>query len=503
VRALVASCLALAFVLLPRLSDTLVDAQGLPVPQMQAPVVEGAMVQLQWTISPYNYEGFYRLEAGTAPGLSDVTVLNIPATYESYTATGVPPGTYFVRVRFRLGDRISAPSNEVGVTVTRCAAPPETPQLTGSVQGQFVDLSWSTTDSLGCRPDRYRIEAGRSTGSSDVAVFEQLSSQFRLSSVPFGDYFVRVRSLRQGIVGPPSNEVHLPVTCLPPRPVPNFRAEVVGRTVTLDWDPVFAPGVDEITTLEVGSSPGATDLASVAVLQRPFIVDGPPGTYYTRIRVNTPCGTVVSNEVLVTIGPEAPPFADAILSGRTLGVSWNRSRTGGMPSSYRIEVGSGRGLADLGSISVTPGPHWLFDYWSGIEGIDTRPAFARVRAVNSCGVSPPSYDAVAYGGEGCAQASPLQGPVATVTGQTATLGWRVGNSEGNYGNWMLSFVEVGRAPQAADVFVSALAGGWQEYTSVQGQLPAGTYYARVRWRYESHACPFSNPSPEISFVVNP
>ncbi len=40
---------------------------------------------------------FYRLEAGSQPGLTDLATVNTGAL--TYTATGVPPGTYFVRAR--------------------------------------------------------------------------------------------------------------------------------------------------------------------------------------------------------------------------------------------------------------------------------------------------------------------------------------------------------------------------------------------------------------------
>ncbi|MEZ5419232.1 MAG: fibronectin type III domain-containing protein [Vicinamibacterales bacterium] len=39
----------------------------------------------------------YVLEAGTAPGLANLATVPVPGT--SFTATGVPRGTYYIRVR--------------------------------------------------------------------------------------------------------------------------------------------------------------------------------------------------------------------------------------------------------------------------------------------------------------------------------------------------------------------------------------------------------------------
>jgi hypothetical protein len=56
------------------------------------------------------------LEAGTAPGLSDITNLDVGPT-TALTVNGVPPGTYYVRVRAANVTGDSAPSNEAVVVV--------------------------------------------------------------------------------------------------------------------------------------------------------------------------------------------------------------------------------------------------------------------------------------------------------------------------------------------------------------------------------------------------
>ncbi len=75
----------------------------------------GGSVTLTWRApdgDPSAASG-YVIEAGSAPGSSDVATVTVgPATSFS---TAVPPGTYFVRVRAVNTRGRSAPSNEVEV----------------------------------------------------------------------------------------------------------------------------------------------------------------------------------------------------------------------------------------------------------------------------------------------------------------------------------------------------------------------------------------------------
>jgi len=57
----------------------------------------------------------YVLQAGSAPGLSNITSVNLGAA--TSLATLAPPGTYFVRVVAQNGNGNSSPSNEIVVTV--------------------------------------------------------------------------------------------------------------------------------------------------------------------------------------------------------------------------------------------------------------------------------------------------------------------------------------------------------------------------------------------------
>jgi hypothetical protein len=59
----------------------------------------------------------YQLRAGYLPGQSDAAVFDFPASTLSYGASGIPPGTYYVRVVALSSSGPGAVSNEVVVTV--------------------------------------------------------------------------------------------------------------------------------------------------------------------------------------------------------------------------------------------------------------------------------------------------------------------------------------------------------------------------------------------------
>jgi hypothetical protein len=58
----------------------------------------------------------YVLEAGSAPGLTDLALLPLGAV-SSFATTGVPPGTYYVRVRAMNAAGTGPPSAEIAVEV--------------------------------------------------------------------------------------------------------------------------------------------------------------------------------------------------------------------------------------------------------------------------------------------------------------------------------------------------------------------------------------------------
>lgn len=73
------------------------------VPANLAASVSGSTVTLTWaastTAGPDAAPSSYRLEAGASSGASDIANADTGSAATSYIATGVPNGTYYVRVR--------------------------------------------------------------------------------------------------------------------------------------------------------------------------------------------------------------------------------------------------------------------------------------------------------------------------------------------------------------------------------------------------------------------
>lgn len=187
-------------------ATVVVSARAVPAPPvLNLPQVTGSTVTLSWSM-PFGSTGI-RLEAGTAPGFSNAANMVISAI-NSFTASNVPPGTYYVRVRAVDPSGESAPSNEVTVTVgaVSCAAPPSAPLLNAAVvTGNAVTLSW-TAGALGCPPTNFSVIAGSAPGLSNLAIVNTGMAPSLNATAPGGVYFVRV--LAQNPYGSaPSNEV--------------------------------------------------------------------------------------------------------------------------------------------------------------------------------------------------------------------------------------------------------------------------------------------------------
>jgi len=114
------------------------------------------------------------------------------------------------------------------------AVPAAAANLFAAVNGSTVVLSWFQ----GPSPDpatSYVIQAGSSTGRSDLAVFDTGSTATTqtVTSVPAGTYFVRVRSRNSSGTSAPSNEIVVTVGSVPPGGGPPATASITGRWIGL------------------------------------------------------------------------------------------------------------------------------------------------------------------------------------------------------------------------------------------------------------------------------
>jgi hypothetical protein len=278
------------------------DAQPPEVPgtpsQLQAAVV-GLEVTLTWNPPPDAASvTSYVVEAGSVPGAADLAQLNTGSTATSMTVSA-PPGTYYVRVRGWLGGFVGAASNEVVVTVSPgCASPPAPTGLNHTLSGSTVDLSWQTVAVAAT----YVVEAGSGPGLSNLASIASGSLSSLTATAPPGTYYVRVRARNACGTSSASNEIVIVVGgCSVPTTPAGLTASVNGSAVTLNWQP--AGGTDTGYRVEVGSTPGANNLAQF----EPGNVTGltataPNGTYHARVRAVSGCGAgPASNEIVVSV----------------------------------------------------------------------------------------------------------------------------------------------------------------------------------------------------------
>ena len=189
---------------------------SLPVAAADAPsglayTQTGDTIRLTWN-APADLVTSYVIEAGTSAGATNVIVVDTGGTQTSLTVLTVPVGTYFVRIRARNGNTLSAPSNEITIVVggpPPCAGLPGAPSgLAASVTGSTVRLTWAAP-ATGCPPTTYQIEAGSSSGASNFGAFPtgSTNTSFTINNAPAGTYYLRLRAVTSAGLGPASNEV--------------------------------------------------------------------------------------------------------------------------------------------------------------------------------------------------------------------------------------------------------------------------------------------------------
>jgi hypothetical protein len=198
------SALVAAAVVLLCAQETFAQASNLTA------AVSGSTVTFRWD----GPGSLWVLEAGTAPGLSNVGVLPFSSTTRIQIFRNVPSGTYYVRVRDIVGGVPGPPSNEV-VAVVGCAW--RELDLRSVISGFQVQLTWTMFG--GETHTGLQLEAGTAPGLANIAVLTlpPFAPNFTAAAPP-GTYYVRVRSIGLCGAGPPSNEVRLNIggtNCVP------------------------------------------------------------------------------------------------------------------------------------------------------------------------------------------------------------------------------------------------------------------------------------------------
>jgi predicted phage tail protein len=258
-------------------------------------------VGLWWNRAPGAQS--YLLEVGSTTGLADLFSGDIGGA--TTLGASAPPGTYFVRVRGINAFGVGPASNEVQVALTgtnSCAtAPPAPAAASALVAGLATEITWPWTPTA----TSYVVEAGSSTGLSNLYRGNLGPVLSLTTSAPAGRYFVRVRAANACGESAPTADVEVVLSCSGgPIPAP---AALTGATnggmVTLQWTGWLG---HTSYRLEVGSTPGASNLLDIDIgagtIWEASLAGVAPGTYYVRVRAATGCGlTGPSNEVTVVV----------------------------------------------------------------------------------------------------------------------------------------------------------------------------------------------------------
>ena len=167
-------------------------------------------MRLEW--EPVPGAATFLVEAGSAPApaLDNLARFNTGNAATVLQVLDVPGGTYYVRVRGVGPDGLPGPaSNEITVRVGACAAAPGPPTgFSAQVSGNQVTLS-RIPPAGGNGVSSYIVEAGSSTGASDLTAGDtgSVATSYDATAVGPGTYFVRVRARTACGASAPSNEV--------------------------------------------------------------------------------------------------------------------------------------------------------------------------------------------------------------------------------------------------------------------------------------------------------
>lgn len=272
-------------------------------PSGLAAAVNQQRVTLTWVAPAGSVVIGYVVEAGSAPGLTDLAVLPVPASAPTFTTDGVPGGVYYVRVRAQDASAIGPASNEVQVTVSGpcVAAAPE--GLQSMVTGAQVTLTWQAAAG-GCAITGYRVEAGSGAGLSNLATLALGPVTSLTVQAPNGLYYVRVRALSNGTPGSASPDITVSVgpTCAPVLPL--WSAESDGNQLRIGWGWEEAGPAVSSYLLTAGATPAGTGLAAFTIpgSARSFSATAPPGTYYLQLTARNNCGSTATQPMAVRFG---------------------------------------------------------------------------------------------------------------------------------------------------------------------------------------------------------
>jgi hypothetical protein len=302
----------------------------------------------------------------------------------------LPPGTYEFMYELEgmdLDNDQAGSGASIGSVrlVLRDPLPPT--RLHAVTNGPSVALSWTGSADA----TSYQLEAGSSVGASNLFNADIGNATQLQASVPAGSYFVRLRSKRSGLTGPPSGELTFTIgqpscTAAPPAPTAHI-VETGPLRATLEWG--SSAGATSYV-VEAGSGSGLANLLNANVGGRTFLASpAPVGSYFTRVRAVNACGTSgPSNEASFSVACNAPAVPTGVNVARSPGqvtLLWSASAGA---SSYVLQAGTSSGASNAFNGNIGGGTSVTF----ATAGIPAGTYFVRVIAVGVCGSSAPSAE---------------------------------------------------------------------------------------------------------------
>jgi hypothetical protein len=270
---------------------------------------------------------------------------------------------------------------------------------------------------------------------------------------------------------------------IPPPPVA-LTASASGRNVTIQWSPdTGSPPTSYF--LDVGSSPGASNVGSFPTSLTTLTAQGVPDSrYYLRVRAVNQAGvSAPSAETVLTVGcapPDPPTMLTGAVNGMLVTLTWQPSPTSGV--TYTVVAGSTSGASNLAEAPV--GTNTSLNAVAPVGRY-----FIRVRAVSSCGGAAESTEIELLVGLPPRPGAP-QSLTHQVTGGTVSLAWQA--AAGVVGGYV---IEAGSQPGLSNLGLFRI--GNVLAFSTAG-VPSGTYHVRVRAFNASGEGP---PSNEVAVAV--
>ncbi|MBI3492867.1 MAG: fibronectin type III domain-containing protein [Acidobacteria bacterium] len=195
----------------PIMRVTVAGATAPGAPSGLTATSSGSSVTLTWS-APTTGDPVvtYIIEAGSASGLANLANFPTNSTATTFSAGGVPDGTYYVRLKAQNAAGMSGASNEAVLVVgtPACSSAPNAPSgLASNVSGRTVTLSWSAP-SGGCDPTSYILQAGLTSGSSALANSNIGNvTRFVATGIGNGSYYIRVVAANAFGQSAASNEI--------------------------------------------------------------------------------------------------------------------------------------------------------------------------------------------------------------------------------------------------------------------------------------------------------